>query len=133
MLSEIPAGTGIIAIVEDDASFNRALERLLRASGFDTETFFSAEDFLARARPESPACLILDIRLPGMSGFQLFDRLSESGSPPLVVFITAQTEEAVHQQAYRLSGHVCLRKPLVGAVLLEALHSQLRRNGSGPE
>jgi DNA-binding NtrC family response regulator len=75
---DMPASKCTIAIVEDDASFRRALERLLCASGFEVHTFASAEEFLRSAVPESPACLILDIRLPGMSGFKLFDHLTAS-------------------------------------------------------
>ena len=75
---DMPASKCNIAIVEDDASLRRALERLLRASGFEAHTFASAEEFLGSAVPESHACLILDIRLPGMSGFELFDHLTAS-------------------------------------------------------
>ena len=70
------------AIVEDDASFRRALERLLRASGFEAHTFGSAEEFLNSAMPESHACLILDIHLPGMSAFELLDHLTASALRP---------------------------------------------------
>ena len=78
---DMPASKCTIAIVEDDASLRRALERLLCASGFEAHTFASAEEFLGSAVPESHACLILDIRLPGMSGFELFDHLTASASP----------------------------------------------------
>jgi CheY-like chemotaxis protein len=76
-----PASKCIIGIVEDDESFRRALGRLLCASGFEAHTFASAEEFLESAMPESHACLILDIQLPGMSGFELFDHLIASGRP----------------------------------------------------
>jgi FixJ family two-component response regulator len=122
-----------IAIVEDDASFRRALERLLCAYGFEVHTFASAEEFLGSAVPESHACLILDIRLPGMSGFELFDYLTASGQPRPVIFITAQDEENVRQQASRIPNSVYLRKPVVGVVLLEAVRSLLSRNSSGAE
>ena len=72
----MPASEQTIAIVEDDASFNRALVRLLNASGFATQAFASAEEFLTSAKPNSLACMILDIHLPGISGFELFDRLA---------------------------------------------------------
>jgi FixJ family two-component response regulator len=126
-------GKCTIAIVEDDASFRRALERLLCASGFEVRTFASAEEFLRSAVPESHACLILDIRLPGMSGFELFDYLTASGQPRPVIFITAQDEENVRRQASRIPNSVYLRKPVVGVVLLEAVRSLLSRNSSGAE
>jgi FixJ family two-component response regulator len=122
-----------IAIVEDDASFNRALERLLNASGFATLAFASAEEFLASAKPNSLACVILDIHLPGISGFELFDRLSADHGRPPVIFITAEDVETVRQEASRISGNICLRKPLIAGDLLDAVYQQLRCSGSCPE
>jgi len=129
----MPASKQSIAIVEDDASLNRALERLLQASGFATQAFLSAEDFLANSYPESHACLILDIHLPGISGVELFDRLSERGGRPPVIFITTGNAQALRQNASRISGTIWLRKPLMADELLRAVHEQLRRSGSGPE
>jgi FixJ family two-component response regulator len=117
-----------IAIVEDDASFRRALERLLRASGFEAHTFGSAEEFLNSAMPESHACLILDIHLPRMSGFELHDHLTTSGPPPPTIFITAQDTESLRERASRVPNSVYLREPFVGAVLLEAVRSVLKHN-----
>jgi FixJ family two-component response regulator len=133
MHSDMPASKCTIAIVEDDASFRRALERLLCASGFEAYTFASAEEFLGSAVPESHACLILDIRLPGMSGFELFDHLTTSARPRPAIFITAQDEDSVRQQASRIPNSVFLRKPVVGAVLLEAVRSLLSRSSSDTE
>src|SRR5215813_3519412 len=110
-----------IAIVEDDASFRRALERLLRAFGFDAHTFASAEEFLRSAAPESHACLIVDLHLPGMSGFELLDHLTTSAPPPPAVFITAQDEDSLRERVARIPNSVYLRKPFLGAVLLEAV------------
>ncbi len=125
--SDTSASKFIIAIVEDDESFRRALQRLLDASGFEAHTFASAEEFLGNAVPESHACLILDIRLPGMSGFELFDHLTASAQPRPAIFITAQDEDSVRQRASRIPNSVYLRKPVVGAVLLEAIRSLLSR------
>ncbi len=116
-----------IAIVEDDPSYRHALERLLRASGFEAHTFASGEEFLGSAFPESHKCLILDIRLPGMSGFELFDHLTASAQPRPAIFITAQDEDRMRQQASRIPNSVYLRKPVIGAVLLEAVRSLLKR------
>jgi FixJ family two-component response regulator len=127
----MPASKCNIAIVEDDASLRRALERLLRAFGFEAHTFASAEEFLGSAAPESHACLILDIRLPGMSGFELIDHLTTSGQPRPAIFITAQDEDRVRQQASRIPNSVYLRKPVVGAVLREAVRSLLSCSSSG--
>jgi len=126
----MPVSKCTIAIVEDDASFRRALERLLLASGFDAHTFASAEEFLGSPAPESHACLILDINLPGMSGFELVDHLSTSAPPPLVIFITAEVEDSLRERASLIPNSVYLRKPFVSAVLLEALRSLLRLSGT---
>jgi FixJ family two-component response regulator len=129
----MPASKCNIAIVEDDASLRRALERLLCASGFDAHTFASAEEFLGSSMVESHACLILDVRLPGMSGFELFDHLTASAYPRPAIFITAQDEESVRQQASRIPNSVYLRKPVLAAVLLEAIRSLLSGSSSGAE
>ena len=79
---DMPPSKLAIAIVEDDVSFRRAIERLLRAIGFEAQTFASAEEFLGNAAPGSHACLILDIHLPGMSAFELLDHLTASALRP---------------------------------------------------
>jgi FixJ family two-component response regulator len=117
-----------IAIVEDDASYRRAMERLLRASGFEAYTFASAEEFLASVVPESHACLILDIHLPGMSGFELFDHLIAMATPRPAIFITAKDQDSQRERASRIPDSVFLHKPFVGTVLLEAVRSLLRRS-----
>ena len=105
----------------------------MRAFGFEAHSFASAEEFLGSAVPESHACLILDIRLPGMSGFELFDRLTASAQSRPTIFITAQDEDRVRKQASRIPNSAYLRKPVVGTVLLEAIRSLLRHSGSGAE
>jgi FixJ family two-component response regulator len=130
---EVPAINETIAVVDDDARFNRAIQRLLQASGFETSAFGSAEDFLANHAPESHGCLILDIHLPGMSGFDLCDRLSECDPHLPVIFITAEDREPIRDRAYQMSGSTCLQKPVAGAVLLEAVRSRLRHSDSNRE
>jgi FixJ family two-component response regulator len=129
----MPVSKCTIAIVEDDASYRRALERLLRASGFEAYTFASAEEFLRSAAPESHACLILDIHLPGMSGFDLLDHLTASSKLRPTILITAKDQESLRERAARIPDSVYLRKPLVGTVLLDAARSLLRRSSSLPE
>jgi FixJ family two-component response regulator len=126
----MPVSKRTIAIVEDDASYRRALERLLRASGFEAYTFASAEEFLDSAAPESHGCLILDIHLPGMSGFDLLDRLAASSQLRPAILITGQYQESLRERACRIPDSVYLRKPLIGTVLLDAVRSLLRCSGS---
>jgi FixJ family two-component response regulator len=122
-----------IAIVEDDASYRCAVELLLRASGFEAHTFASAEEFLRSTAPESHACLIIDIHLPGLSGFELFDQLVASVSPRPAIFITGQDADSSWERASRIPDSVYLTKPFVGRELLEALQSLLRRGDSDAE
>jgi FixJ family two-component response regulator len=110
-----------IAIIEDDASFRPALERLLHALGFEVHSFASAEEFSKNAMPKSHACLILDIHLPGMSGIDLIDHLAASGTPPPAIFITAQDDENLRQRASLIPNTAYLRKPFSGKSLLEAV------------
>jgi FixJ family two-component response regulator len=123
----MPQNKCTIAIVEDDASFRRALERLLRASGFEANTFASAEDFLRSTACNSHACLIVDIHLPGMSGVDLIDHLGGSAPAPPAILITAHDEESLQEQALRIPHSIYLSKPFLGTVLLKALHSLLKR------
>jgi FixJ family two-component response regulator len=129
----MPVTKQTIAIIDDDARFSCALQRLLRASGFETNTFGSAEEFLASHVPESHACLILDIHLPGMSGFELFDHLASCDPQLPVIFVTAADRERFPNGAHRVSKTICLQKPVIGAVLVEAVHTQLGRRGSPDE
>lgn len=129
----MPVPVPHIAIVEDDASLSRALERLLTASGFKTHTFASAEEFVTSDNPGAHACLILDIHLPGLSGLDLLDQLNASGPPRPAIFITASDEDGARERAGRIPGSVYLRKPVESSVLLKAVRSHLRpHNPTGP-
>jgi FixJ family two-component response regulator len=128
----MPQDKCTIAIVEDDASFRHAVERLLRASGFEANTFASAEDFLRSTASRSHACLIVDIHLPGMSGVDLIDHLGGSAPAPPAIFITANDQESFRERVSRIPHSVYLSKPFHGTALLEALHSLLRRAALGP-
>ena len=128
----MPESKCTIAIVEDDASFRRALERFLRASGFNVHTFASAEEFLGSAAPESYACLILNIHLPGMSGFELVDHLTTSIQLRRRSSSPRGTRTACGNSS-RIPHTVYLSKPFPGEVLLEAVRSLLSPSGSYAE
>jgi FixJ family two-component response regulator len=115
-----------IVVVEDDASMSQAIERLLRAGGFAAVLFASAEAALEAAGAAAD-CLVLDIHLPGMSGFDLYRRLTLSGQAVPAVFITARDEPAVRDEAERLGGAGSyLPKPFSGRDLLDAVTRALR-------
>ena len=116
-----------IVVVEDDASLCLAIERILRAGGFAPVTFASAEAALEAGTAATADCLVLDVRLPGMSGFDLYRRLTHSGEKPPVVFMTAHDEPAVREEAEKMGASGYLAKPFSGRTLLEAVAQGLSR------
>ena len=116
-----------IVVVEDDAAMSKAIERLLRAAGFQSNFFASAEELLQTDAVNSADCLVLDIHLPGISGLELGRRLVTSNRPKPVIFITGQDEAFLRNEAQRL-GCVYLRKPFQGKELLEAIRRAIDFN-----
>jgi FixJ family two-component response regulator len=110
-----------IAVVDDDPSMRRAAEDLLDASGFATELFASAEDFLDRAAATQVDCLLLDIDLGGMSGIELGRQLAASGSKLPVIFMTALDDEEILRQALIAGCIAFLRKPFTAHQLIDAI------------
>ena len=110
-----------IAIVDNDASLCLAMDRLLRAAGFQTLTHPSAESFLQNMEHERPDCILLDIQLGGMSGFELQSVLANSGSTIPVIFITAHDDPEIREQARRTNCAAYLRKTDPGQAVLEAI------------
>jgi len=120
-----------IAVVDDDASVRRALQRLLRAAGFAVETFATAREFLDAGHWAQTACLVLDIHLPGMSGFELQEHLAVTGTPIPIVFITAHDEATTRERASRAGAVGYLRKPFDQDMLMEAIGRAIGQNTSG--
>jgi FixJ family two-component response regulator len=114
-----------IAVVEDDPSFLRALGRLLGAAGFTVAPFASAEDFLASHSTAAMSCLVLDVHLGGMSGFDLQQRLAAAGAPIPTIFITAHDDPITRERAR--SGVAYLRKPFREDALIGAIRQALDR------
>ena len=110
-----------IAVVDDDAGMRKAVAQLLRAAGFEVTTFTSAEDFLAGSMSPPAACLILDVHLPGLSGFELYEKVRSPTKEPPVIFITAHDDPPTRARAERLGAAAYLAKPFAGRKLLEAL------------
>ena len=117
-----------IGVVEDDPSFLRALRRLLSAAGFSVATFASAEEFLASDSAGGTACLVLDVHLGGMSGFDLQHTLATAGAPIPTIFITAHDDPVTRERAR--SGVAYLRKPFREDALIGAIHLALERRGA---
>jgi FixJ family two-component response regulator len=118
-----------VFVVDDDESVLASLRLLLESSGYRVGTFKSAEDFLHSTRKEKPCCLLLDIRLPGMSGFKLQEHLLESRVPVPVIFMTGRDRERIKDEAMRLGAIAYLRKPFDEQCLFDAIRSACGRGG----
>lgn len=115
-----------VGIVDDDASLRTALARALRGNGIRVETFSSAEDYLQRSVAGEPECIVLDVHLGGMSGFDLQDVLKSKGEAPPIIFITAH-EEMFSERARSIASSGYLRKPFDTNTLVALLRPHLRR------
>ena len=121
-----PTDSPLVAIVDDDELFRRSLERLVRSAGFTVEAFGSAEDFLERGDLDRIACAILDMKLPGMSGLDLQQRLIATPTPIPIVFVSAHDEATMQANALRAGAVAFLRKPFDNRTLLDALSRSIR-------
>jgi FixJ family two-component response regulator len=117
----------LVAIVDDDRSIRNATQDLLKAAGFSTATFEDAESFLGSASRAAAACLVADMRMPGMTGVELYQALVASGEGIPTVIITAHPEELAQARA-REAGITCyLTKPFAPDELLECVREALAR------
>jgi FixJ family two-component response regulator len=114
-----------IVIVEDDASVSAALGRLLRLGGFRSRTFTSAEDFLASHASRQAACLVLDIQLAGMTGFELYEHLRATSATQPVIFMSAFDDAVARRRAEAAGAVIFLAKPFSGRSLLDAVQRAL--------
>jgi FixJ family two-component response regulator len=123
----------VVVLVEDDDGLRAALERVLRAWGFDTRSYESAEAALSDPALDWPDCLVVDLGLPAMSGLDLIDRLRERGVTVPAVLISAQDEAKVRQEAQRRGIVHILAKPFLGSALVREVDAVLgeRRHDSG--
>jgi two-component system response regulator FixJ len=129
----LPEGKFIVFVVDDDESVLDSLRFLIESAGYHVAGFKSAEDFLESGLKESPCCLILDIHLPGMSGFNLQEHLLESRDRVPVIFITGHDSERVEEEAMRLGAIAYLRKPFDEHCLLDAIEAACQKGIRGQE
>ena len=118
----------IVYVVDDDASVRRALSRLIRSVGLPVETFPTAQAFLDAPPRDQPACLVLDVRLPGRSGLDLQSTLREAGNPLPIVFITAHGSVSTSVQAMKGGAVDFLQKPFNDQDLLDSIQRALARS-----
>ena len=118
----------LVAIVDDDKSIRHATQDLLKAAGFSTATFEDAESFLSSASRGSTSCVVADMRMPGMTGLELYQELVASGHGIHTVIITAHPDEVMQARA-REAGITCyLSKPFAPDELLECVREALAKS-----
>jgi RNA polymerase sigma factor (sigma-70 family) len=120
----------IVFIVDDDASVREALKSLIRSVGLHVELFGSATEFLETQRPDAPSCLVLDVRLPGISGLDLQHRLADANVHIPIIIITGHGDIPMSVRAMKAGAIEFLTKPFRDQDLLDAIQVALERNRS---
>jgi FixJ family two-component response regulator len=123
----VSADDASVFIIDDDSRMRAATQRLLKSVGLRAETFATPQDFLRRKLPEGPSCLILDVRLPGMSGLDVQRKLTEVGVRIPIIFITGHGDIPMTVQAMKSGAVEFLTKPFRDQDLLDAIQEALRR------
>jgi RNA polymerase sigma factor (sigma-70 family) len=118
----------IVLVVDDDDSLRRGLEKLIRSVSLSVETFASAPELMRRLPPAGPACLVLDMRMPGMSGLELQQELEAAGLRLPVIFLTGHGTVPMSVRALKRGALDFLQKPVEDQVLLDAIHQALERD-----
>jgi FixJ family two-component response regulator len=123
----------MVFVVDDDAPLRESLQNLIRSVGLRVEAFASAQEFLDRPRPEVPGCLVLDVRLPGLSGLDLQQRMAEGDRDMPIIFITGHGDIPMTVQAMKAGAVEFLTKPFRDQALLDAIQQALARDRQARE
>jgi len=123
-MTDVPS---IVFVVDDDVSVRESLELLISTAGWRPEVFASAQEFLSRPLPTVPCCLVLDVRLPGLSGLELQQQLAERTDMP-IIFITGHGDVPMTVQAMKAGAVEFLTKPFRDDVLLDAIRAAIERS-----
>jgi FixJ family two-component response regulator len=118
----------VVFVVDDDPSMRRSLDTLLRSVGHEVRLFSSAQEFMQAARPDAPGCLVLDVRLPGMSGLTFQEELAKAGVGLPVIFITGYGDVPMTVRAMKAGAAEFLTKPFDNQLLLDAIHAAIERD-----
>jgi FixJ family two-component response regulator len=124
----MPENNPVVYVVDDDPSIRDALDSLIRSVGFRAQTFASAQDFLKSARPDAPGCLVLDVRLPGLSGLDLQRELSRVDIRIPIIFITGHGDIPMSVSAMKAGAVEFLTKPFRDQDLLDAIQAAVERD-----
>jgi FixJ family two-component response regulator len=118
----------VVFVVDDDAPMRESLKNLIRSVGLRVEAFASAQQFLRSKRPDVPGCLVLDVRLPGLSGLDLQKQMAEADMEIPIIFITGHGDIPMSVQAMKAGAVEFLTKPFRDQDLLDAIHQALERD-----
>jgi FixJ family two-component response regulator len=118
----------IVFVVDDDAEVRKALDRLMRSVGLHGQLFGSAQEFLKTKRPEVPSCLVLEVRLPGISGLEFQRKLADTNDPIPIIFITGHGDVPMSVRAMKAGAVEFLQKPFRDQDLLDAIQLALERD-----
>jgi FixJ family two-component response regulator len=127
------AENAIVFVIDDDASFRDSVELLVRSAGFKIRGFGSADKFLSSQIPDAPACLVLDVHLPGLSGLELQQELDKRGIFAPIIFVTGQGNIPMTVRAMKAGAVEFLSKPFHDEDLLGAITDALRKDRVGRE
>ena len=126
---DIPsAETGLVVIVDDDAAVRAALDSLFRSVGLATRVFAAPAELLAAALPDAPGCLVLDVRLPGISGLDFQDQLARLGEGPPIVFMTGHGDIPMTVRAMKAGAVDFLAKPFRDQDMLDSVMAAIERD-----
>ena len=118
----------IVFVIDDDDSVRRGLERLLRSVGLEVEVFASSREFITRSLPDRPACVVLELRLPGASGLEVQETLARAGREIPIIFISGYADVASSVRALKAGAIDFLQKPFSDQALLDIVHEALGRS-----
>jgi FixJ family two-component response regulator len=118
-------GPAVIAVVDDEESVRKALERLIRSAGFRVETFASGSAFLESAQHAHPSCVVLDLHMPDVNGFEVQLALALAGTAVPVIVITGDDSPASRALAYDQGANAYLGKPVDETMLLDAINAAI--------
>jgi FixJ family two-component response regulator len=121
----------VVFVIDDDSSMRLALEDLIRSVGLEVRVFAAPQEFLQSERPSAPGCLVLDVRLPGMSGLAFQTELLKEGLTLPVIFITGHGDIPMSVRAMKAGAVEFLTKPFHDQDLLDAIHSAIERDRTG--
>jgi FixJ family two-component response regulator len=119
---------GVVFVVDDDASMRESLKNLTRSVGLRVEAFASAQEFLRAKRSNEPGCLVLDVRMPGLSGLDLQKRMAETGTDLPIIFLTGHGDIPMSVRAMKAGAMEFLAKPVREQDLLDAIQQALERD-----